>query len=129
MYPGQHRDHRQQGEKPRTHPNDRFILRFTKGTTPSSMDAHTVIDTFFSLWVIGLNGDGFGMPSNYVYTSPGHKLDTKEGRELCEESGDILLAEAIFAHNSKITQVFQSGNILLHEPSNSNYCVSQLGRN
>ena len=85
-----------------------------------------------------LFGDGFGMPSN-VYTSSGRKLDTKEGRELCEEleltwkypklgkvitlspdckgifqdlkalkvispavSEDILLAEAVFAHNSKI---------------------------
>ena len=49
------------------------------------MDPHTVIDTFFSHWVIGLNSDGFGIPSNYVYTSSGRKLDTKEGRELCEE--------------------------------------------
>ena len=27
------------------------------------------------------------------------------------------------------SQVFQSGNLLLHQPSNSNYCVSQLGGN
>ena len=27
--------------------------------------------------------------------------------------------------NNSSTQVFQSGNILLHQPSNSNYCVSQ----
>ena len=100
------------------------------------MDAHTVIDTFSSLWVIRLNGDGFGVPSKYVYTCSGHKLDTKEGGELCEEleltwkysklgkadckgifqdlkalkvifpgvsgSWDILLAEAIFTHSSKI---------------------------
>ena len=58
---------------------------FTIATSPSSMDAHTVIDTFFSFWVIRLNGDGFGMPSNYVYTSSGGKFDTKEGRELCKE--------------------------------------------
>ena len=58
---------------------------FKIGTTHSSMNTHTVIDTFFSLWVIGLNGDGFSMPRNYLYTSSGHKLDTKEGRKLCEE--------------------------------------------
>ena len=58
---------------------------FTIATTPSSMDAHTVIDTFFSLWVIGLNGDWFGITSKCVYTSSGRKLDKKEGRELCEE--------------------------------------------
>ena len=46
---------------------------------PRSLDPPTVIDTFFSHWVIGLNGDGFGIPSNYVYTSSGRKLDTKEG--------------------------------------------------
>ena len=111
----------------------------TVATTPSSMDPNTVKDTFFSHWVIGLNGDGFCIPSNYVYTSSGRKLDTKEGRELCEEleltckypklgnvitlspdckgifqdlnalkvispavSENILLAEAVFAHNSKI---------------------------
>ena len=54
------------------------------------MDANTIIDTFFFFWVIGLNDDGFGMPSNYVYTSSGGKLDTKEGRELCEELGLAL---------------------------------------
>ena len=95
-----------------------------------------MIDTFFSLWVIGLNGDGFGITSKYVYTSSVRKLDTKEGRKLCEGleltwkypklgkvspdckgifqdlkafkvilpavSEDILLAEAVFAHNSKL---------------------------
>ena len=30
---------------------------------------------------------------------------------------------------TQLTQVFQSGNLLLHQPSYSNYCVSQLGRN
>ena len=103
------------------------------------MDQNTVIDTFFSQWVIGLNGDGFGIPKKYVFTITGQKLDTKEGRKLCEElkliwkylkvgkvitlspdckhifqsfnalkvilpavSEDILLAEAVFAHNSKL---------------------------
>ena len=112
---------------------------FSSFTIATSMDPHMVIDTFFSHWVIGLNGDGFGIPSNYMYTSSGQNLDTKEGRELCEEleltwkypklgkvimhspdckgifqdlkalkvispavSEDILLAEAVFAHNSKI---------------------------
>ena len=49
------------------------------------MDPDTVIYTFFSHWVVGLNGDGFGIPNKYVYTSSGLKLDTKEGRKLCEE--------------------------------------------
>ena len=99
----------------------------------------TVKDTFFSHWVVGLNGNGFGIPCKYVYTSSGRKLDTKDGRILCEEleltwkylnlgkvitlspeckgifqdlkalkvispevSEDILLAEAVFAHNSKL---------------------------
>ena len=57
----------------------------TVATTPPSMDPHTVIDTFFSHLVIGLNGDWFGIPRNYVYTSSGQKLDTKEGRKSCEE--------------------------------------------
>ena len=54
----------------------------TVATTPPSMDPYTVIDTIFSHWVIGLNVDGFGIPSKYVYTSSGQKLDTKEGRKL-----------------------------------------------
>ena len=69
------------------------------------MDAHTVIDTFFSFWVMGLNGDGFGMPSNYVYTSSGRKLDTKEGKELCEElelTWKYPKLGKVIAHNSKI---------------------------
>ena len=103
------------------------------------MDPHTIIDTFFSLWVVGQHGVGFGIPINYVYTSSGHLLDTKEDKDLCKEleltwnyskpqkvtplapechyilqdmkalkvfspgvPGDILLAEAIFAHNSRI---------------------------
>ena len=57
----------------------------TVAATPPNMDPYTIIDTFFSHWVIGLNGDGFGIPSKYVYTSSGQKLDTKEGRKLCEE--------------------------------------------
>ena len=64
---------------------DLFSAGFTLGTTPSKMDSHTVIDTFFSLWVVGQHGDGLGMPSNYVYTSSGHMLDSKEGKDLCEE--------------------------------------------
>ena len=114
---------------------------FTLGTNPSSIDPHTVTDTFFSLWVIGQDGDRLGMPSNYVYTSSGCMFDTKEGKDLCEEleltskypklqkviplspdcqhilllqdmkalkvispgvPGNILLTEAIFAHNSRI---------------------------
>ena len=43
----------------------------TVAATPSNMDPYTVIDTFFSHWVIGLNGDGFGIPSKYVYISSG----------------------------------------------------------
>ena len=40
---------------------------FTLGATPPSMDPCTVIDTFFSHWVVdGQHGDGFGLPSNYV---------------------------------------------------------------
>ena len=111
----------------------------TVAATPPNMDPYTVIDTFFSHWVVGLNGDGFGIPNKYVYTNSGRKLDTKEGRKLCEEleltwkypkvgnvimlspdckgifqsfkaskvisppvSEDILLAEAVFAHNSKL---------------------------
>ena len=103
------------------------------------MDPHTVLDTFFSHWDVGQHGDGFGIPSNYVYTSSGHLLDTREGKDLCKEleltwkypkqqkvirlaqdcqhilqemkalkvispgvPGDILLAESIFAHNSRI---------------------------
>ena len=27
----------------------------------------------------------FGLPSNYVYTSSGHLLDTREGKNLCKE--------------------------------------------
>ena len=133
---------------------------FTIATTPSSMDAHTVIDTFFSFWVIRLNGDGFGMLATmYVYTSSGRKLDTKEGRKLCEEleltwkypklgkvitlspdckgifqdfkalklispalSEDILLAEAVFAHNSKIireTRLSDDTGELTHSSINS----------
>ena len=57
----------------------------TVTATPPNMDPYTVIDTFFSHWVIGLNGDGFGIPNKYVYTSSGRNLDTKEGRKLCEE--------------------------------------------
>ena len=111
----------------------------TEAATPPNMDPYTVIDPFFSHWVSGLNGDGFGIPNKYVYTSSGQKLETKEGRKLCEEleltwkypkvgkvimlspdckcifqsfialkvispavSEDILLAEAVFAHNSKL---------------------------
>ena len=40
---------------------------------------------------VGLNGDGFGIPNKYVYTSSGRKLDTKEGRKLCEEFIIFLL--------------------------------------
>ena len=109
----------------------------TVTATLPNMDTHTVINTFFSHWVIGLNGDGFGIPTKYVFSSTGRKLDTKEGRKLCDElkliwkypkvgkvitlspdceciiksfnalkvispavSEDILLAEAVFAHNS-----------------------------
>ena len=43
----------------------------TVAATPPNMDPYTVIDTFFSHWVIGLNGDGFGIPNKYVYTSSG----------------------------------------------------------
>ena len=57
----------------------------TVTATLPNMDPNTVIDTFFSHWVIGLNGDGFGIPNKYVFTSTGRKLDTKEGRKLCEE--------------------------------------------
>ena len=60
---------------------------FTIATASSSMDQHMVIDTFFSLWVIGLNSKP---SSNYVYTSSGRKLDTKEGRELCEDCKGIF---------------------------------------
>ena len=111
---------------------------FTLGATPLSMDPCTVIDTFFSHWV---GQHGFGLPSHYVYTSSGHLLDTREGKNLCKEleltwkyikqykvillapdlqnilqdltalkvispvvSGDILLAETIFANNSKVRQ-------------------------
>ena len=49
----------------------------TEATTPPSKDPYTVIDTFFSHWVIGLNVDGFGIPNKYVFTSSGRKLDTK----------------------------------------------------
>ena len=58
---------------------------FALGTTSSSTDPHNVIDTFFSLWVVGQHGDGFGMPSNYVNTNSGHMLDTKEGKDFCKE--------------------------------------------
>ena len=108
------------------------------------MDPHTVTyctDTYFSLWVVGQNGDGFGMPRHYDYTNSGRMLDKKEGKDLCEEldltwkypklqkviplapgcqhilqdmkafkvislgvPGDIILTEAIFAHNSRIRQ-------------------------
>ena len=47
------------------------------------MDLYMVIDTFFSHWVIGQHGDGFGLPSNYVYASSGHLLNTREGK--CKE--------------------------------------------
>ena len=57
---------------------------FTIGTTPSIMDMYMVIE-LLSLGSFGLIVDGFGMPSNYVYTSSGCKLDTKEGKKLCEE--------------------------------------------
>ena len=57
----------------------------TLGTTSPSMDPHTVIDTFFSHWVIGQHGDNFGIHSNYVYTSSGHLLDTRKGKDLCKE--------------------------------------------
>ena len=112
---------------------------FTLGATPPSMDLCTLIDTFFSHWVVRQHGDGFGLPNNYIYTSSGHLLDTREGKTLCKEleltwkypkqqkvislapdlqyilqdlpvlkvispgvPGDILLAEALFANNSKI---------------------------
>ena len=58
---------------------------FTLGATPPSMDPCTVIDTFFSLWVVRKHGDSVGLPSNYVYTSSGHLLDTREGENLCKE--------------------------------------------
>ena len=111
----------------------------TVTATLPNMDTHTVINTFFSHWLIGLNGDGFGIPNKYVFSSTGRKLDTKEGRKLCDElkliwkypkvgkvitlspdceyiiksfnalkvispavSEDILIAEAVFAHNSKL---------------------------
>ena len=48
----------------------------TVTATLPNMDPYTVIDTFFSHWVIGLNGDGFGIPNKYVFTSTGQKLDT-----------------------------------------------------
>ena len=57
----------------------------TLGSTPLSIDPYTVIDTFFSHWVVGQHGDGFGIPSNYVYTSSGHRLDKREGKDLCKE--------------------------------------------
>ena len=57
----------------------------TVTATLPNMDTHTVINTFFSHWVIGLNGDGFGIPTKYVFSSTGRKLDTKEGRKLCDE--------------------------------------------
>ena len=56
---------------------------FTLSATPPSMDLCTVIDTFFSHWVVRQHGDGFGLPSNYVYTSSGHLMDTREGKNLC----------------------------------------------
>ena len=34
----------------------------TVAATPPNMDPYTVIDTFFSNWVVGLNGDGY--PTN-----------------------------------------------------------------
>ena len=58
---------------------------FTLSATTPSMDLCTVIDTFFSHWVVRQHGDGFGLPSNYVYTSSGHLLDTREGKNLCKE--------------------------------------------
>ena len=105
------------------------------------MDPCTVIVTFFSHWVVGQHGDGFGLPSNYIYASSCHLLDTREGKNLCKEleltwkfpkqykvillapdlqkilhdltdlkvissgvSGETLLAEVIFANNSRIRQ-------------------------
>ena len=44
-----------------------------------------VIDSFFSHWVVGQHGDGFGLPSNYVCTSSGHLLDIREGMNLSKE--------------------------------------------
>ena len=58
---------------------------FTLGATPPSMDLCTLIDTFFSHWVVRQHGDGFGLPNNYIYTSSGHLLDTREGKTLCKE--------------------------------------------
>ena len=110
-----------------------FFSGLTVAATPPNMDPYMVIDTFFSHWVVELNGDGFGIPNKYMYTSSGRKLDTKEGKKLCEEleltwkyskmgkvitlspdckgiffqslqalKEDILLAEAVFAHNCKL---------------------------
>ena len=112
---------------------------FTATAALPNMEPNTVIDTFFLHWVIGSNGDGYGTPTKYVFTSTGRQLDNKEGRKLIEERNlnwkypkigkvitlspdcqrliqsfnalkvkspempeDTLLAEAVFAHNSKL---------------------------
>ena len=112
---------------------------FTATAALPNMESNTVINTFFLHWVIGPNGDGYGRPTKYVFTSTGRQLDNKEGRKLIEERDltwkypkigkvitlspdcqrliqsfnvlkvkspempeDTLLAEAVFAHNSKL---------------------------
>ena len=112
---------------------------FTATAALPNMEPNTVIDTFFRHWIIGLNGDGYGTPTKYVFTTTGRQLDNKEGRKLIEERNlnwkypkigkvitlsldyqriiqsfnavkvkspeipeDTLLAETVFAHNSKL---------------------------
>ena len=58
---------------------------FTPTAALPNMEPNTVIDTFFFRWVIGPNGDGYGTPTKYVFTSTGRKLDNKEGRKLIED--------------------------------------------
>ena len=58
---------------------------FTATAALPNMEPNTVIDTFFLHWVIGPNGDGYGTPTKYVFTSTGRQLDNKEGRKLIEE--------------------------------------------
>ena len=57
------------------------------GITITDADPQMVINNFVKHWVRGQYGDGFGLPTNYIFTSTGQQLDTIEGKQLCEKIG------------------------------------------
>ena len=60
-----------------------LFSNFTVGITVTDTNP-LLINNFVTHWVQGKYGDGFGLPTNYMFTSTGQQLDTVEGRQLCK---------------------------------------------